>query len=237
MAALRSLVQEAFLRGAAGSSRCCRSCQTTPSPTPWSCRSSLPLRWACCAHTLSIYYRFARLVVRSPAHLVAPALHIRKGPLQSACLGGLACFVRGHIEGYRNLQFVSLKDTATRCDHSKVVGSESVLDAQMLQAGEGTGGMPRSYSTPRLSLQYRSPGIIQFSGGMAAPPPLMGQQHWMVSLQNIVCATRQTTDVVCVKIVSRSSCSSFFYLWDVPGTCSHCLCLRGRSARLPPAKA
>jgi hypothetical protein len=48
--------------------------------------------------------------------------------------------------------------------------------------GEGQAGMPRSYSTSQLSLQYhRSPGMIQFSGGMTltAPPTAMGQQ-WMV---------------------------------------------------------
>ena len=37
--------------------------------------------------------------------------------------------------------------------------------------------MPRSLSSSHLPMQYRSPGIIQFSGGMASVPPA----QWMVS--------------------------------------------------------
>lgn len=41
------------------------------------------------------------------------------------------------------------------------------------------GGMPRSLSMSQLPMQYRSPGIIQFSGGMTVPTSIPASQ-WMV---------------------------------------------------------
>ncbi len=41
------------------------------------------------------------------------------------------------------------------------------------------GGMPRSLSMSQLPMQYRSPGLIQFSGGMTNPGSIPAPQ-WMV---------------------------------------------------------
>ena len=41
------------------------------------------------------------------------------------------------------------------------------------------GGLPKSLSMSHLPMQYRSPGIIQFSGGMTVPSSIPASQ-WMV---------------------------------------------------------
>ncbi|KAK9909362.1 hypothetical protein WJX75_001049 [Coccomyxa subellipsoidea] len=49
---------------------------------------------------------------------------------------------------------------------------------------QGMGGMPRSLSMSQLPMQYRSPGIIQFSGGMTVPSSIPASQ-WMGSGQEM----------------------------------------------------
>ncbi|BDA42678.1 probable AP2-like ethylene-responsive transcription factor PLT2 at N-terminal half [Coccomyxa sp. Obi] len=56
-----------------------------------------------------------------------------------------------------------------------------VMPGSMSAQDERMGGMPRSLSSSHLPMQYRSPGIIQFSGGMASIPPA----QWMGAGQSM----------------------------------------------------